>query len=119
MKARSEAERANQEAIRAELGVPLWQQEHHAEAEPILRRALETWQHEPGPNHPWGHWGLANVLRDAGQPAEAEEHYRKALAIRRKALPAGHPEIRQSIEDYAKLLRAQGRAVEAAELEGS
>ncbi len=65
----------------------------------------------------WGHWGLANVLRDRGRMEEAEAHYRSWLRVRRKVLPAGHPELRQTLADYTRLLRAAGRDREAAALE--
>ncbi len=104
----------------AELGLLLGQQGRLAEAEAELRRAVTIWIENPGPEHSWtawGHWGLANVLRDRGRLGEAESHYRDSLEFRRRLLPAGHPELRQTLTDYARLLRAAGRDGEAAALE--
>ncbi len=104
----------------AELGLLLGQQGRLPEAEAQLRRAVAIWIENPGPEHPWtawGHWGLANVLRDHGRLDEAESHYRSSLEIRRKTLPAGHPELHRTLTDYARLLRATGREAEAAEME--
>ena len=49
--------------------------------------------------------------------AEAEPHYKRALAIIEKALGPEHPDVAQSLENYAALLRKTGRDDEAVKLE--
>ena len=46
-----------------------------------------------------------------------EPLYKRALAIREKALGPEHPDVAQSLENYAALLRDTGRGAEAVELE--
>ena len=61
--------------------------------------------------------GLAGMLRDQRRFAEAEALYRRALTIREQAFGADHATTRETLRDYAVLLRAAGRASEAAALE--
>jgi tetratricopeptide (TPR) repeat protein len=56
---------------------------------------------------------LATLYGTAGRYAEAEPLYREALAIRREALPQGHPDIAQSLNNLAELYRVTGRYGEA------
>ncbi len=49
--------------------------------------------------------------------AEAEPLYQRSLAIREKALGPEHPDVAQSLESYAALLRQTARADEAARME--
>src|SRR5262245_40263963 len=44
-----------------------------------------------------------------GRYAEAEKLYRQALALRQEALPAGHPDLAQSLTNLAGNLHAQGK----------
>lgn len=104
----------------AELGVLLWQQGRLTEAEIFLQDALGIWRVKPGPEHPWtawAHWGLANVLRDDGRLDASEQHYMRSLEVRAKVLPAGHPEVRDSLVDYGKMLHLAGRSEEAEAME--
>lgn len=48
-------------------------------------------------------------LHDRANYLEAESFYEKALALRRQALPTGHPAIALSLNNLAELYRAQGR----------
>lgn len=59
------------------------------------------------------HHALARVLRDQDKPAEALEHMAKAVALCQKALPAGHPYRWFMEEDYAAVLRREGKESEA------
>jgi tetratricopeptide repeat protein len=52
-----------------------------------------------------------------GDLARAEAHYRRALAIREKVLPAVPPDVAGILENYAVLLRGTGRSAEAAAME--
>jgi len=54
-----------------------------------------------------GH-GLAGLLRDQRRFAESEATYKRALAIRVKALPPGDSDIAETVGDYAQLLKAMG-----------
>ena len=56
---------------------------------------------------------LAETLWFQGKLAESEPLYYEALAIRRKTLPAGHPEIARSLGLVAWLLKDEGRFAEA------
>ena len=49
--------------------------------------------------------------------ADAEPLYKRALAIREKALGPEHPKVAKALLNYAVLLRATGRSDEAAKLE--
>jgi hypothetical protein len=60
---------------------------------------------------------LARRCGAAGRPAEAETHYRRALATLAGSVEPGHPS-RSAIEHlYATLLAELGRDAEAARLE--
>jgi len=52
-----------------------------------------------------------------GQPEKAEPFYRRALAIRQKALGPSHPEVAKTLEDLASVLRKLGRSTEAVALD--
>ncbi len=52
-----------------------------------------------------------------GNYTEAEPLYQRALAIREKALGPEHPQVAQSLENYAALLRKLVREAEAGKME--
>ncbi len=60
---------------------------------------------------------LAQLYSTLGKYAEAEPLFRLSLAIRENSLGPEHPDVAQSLENYAALLRETGRADEAAEME--
>lgn len=60
---------------------------------------------------------LANLYKVEGRTTEAEALYRRALEIREKKLSPLHPDIAETLSDYAGLLRATGRAAEAEKME--
>jgi tetratricopeptide (TPR) repeat protein len=60
---------------------------------------------------------LAELYRVQGKYAEVELLYQRALAIREKALGPEHPNVAQSLENYAVLLQETGRGAEAAPLD--
>ena len=60
---------------------------------------------------------LAELYREQGDYAKAEPLYKKALAIREKALGPTHPTLAQGLENYAGLLRKLNRIPEAEKLE--
>ncbi len=52
-----------------------------------------------------------------GHYAEAEPLYKRSLAISEKALGPEHPDVAQSLENYAARLRQTARADEAERME--
>lgn len=48
---------------------------------------------------------------------EAERLYKKSLSIREKVLGPEHPDVAQSLENYALLLRRTNREAESAKME--
>jgi hypothetical protein len=53
------------------------------------------------------------MLFAQGRPAEAEPLYRRSIAIQEKVLGSQHPDLARSLDNYAALLRKQGRDAEA------
>ena len=60
---------------------------------------------------------LALLYNAQGNYAEAEPLLQRSLTILERALGPEHPDVAQSLENYAALLRKTGRADEAAEME--
>ncbi len=60
---------------------------------------------------------LAGLYEAQGHYAQAEPLYQRALAIVEKALGPEHPDVAQSLENYAALLRQTARADEAERME--
>ncbi len=64
-----------------------------AEAEALLRRAVEIWEQRLGPNHPYVATGIANlaqVLRFTNRLTEAESLYRRALEVEEPVAGPAH-----------------------------
>ena len=57
--------------------------------------------------------GLGLALYDQGRYAEAEPPYKRALAIRERALEPDHPDVASSLNSLARLYTHQGRYAEA------
>jgi hypothetical protein len=60
---------------------------------------------------------LARICEADGRPAEAEVHYRRALATLERSVEPGHPSRAVIRHRYAALLVELGRDAEAAYLE--
>ncbi len=60
---------------------------------------------------------LALLYDDQDHNAEAEPLHKRSLAIWEKALGPKHPDVATSLENYAALLRATERTVEADKME--
>ncbi len=60
---------------------------------------------------------LARLYQAQGHYAKAEPLYKRSLAIMEKALGPEHPDVAQSLENYAALLRQTGRIDEAEKME--
>ncbi|HEY7089322.1 MAG TPA: serine/threonine-protein kinase [Tepidisphaeraceae bacterium] len=56
---------------------------------------------------------IANTLLSLGRIEAAEPNYRKALELRRSALPAGHHDIALSLDELGCLQRDQGKLAQA------
>ncbi len=96
-------------------------QGQHAEAEPLLKRALAIMEKDFGPEH----LGVAQILDNLalvywaqGKYAETEPLYQRALAIREKSMRPEHPDVATSLENYVTLLQETGRSAEATKMEG-
>jgi tetratricopeptide (TPR) repeat protein len=109
---------ASAEAARLfnESGLYLLERAQYHEAEPLLRRAITTYEKTLGPEHPSTALSLNNLAelyREQGRYAEAEPLHRRAIAIREGALGPGHPDVAQSLNNLALLYGRQGRYDEA------
>ncbi len=96
-------------------GAYAYRQGNYAEAFKQTKAALSAAE-AFGPNDPRLATTLNNlgVIYDTqGKHAEAEPLYKRALAIREKALGPEHPDVASVLESYAALLRKTKRSGEA------
>jgi serine/threonine protein kinase/Flp pilus assembly protein TadD len=89
----------------------------YEQAERLLNEALALRQ-----EHDLGSRGVADTLAalagltaELGHPEEGLDHAARALALRRQALPSGHPDIMASLRQLGKLTGEAGRHGEALE----
>jgi tetratricopeptide (TPR) repeat protein len=102
-------------------GLLLLQLGRFEDAASPLQRTLEIFEQVLPPGHPnlsYPLHSLGNLHSELQQLAVAEDYFVRALEIRDTAVSEDDPELRQLREDYADLLRATGRADEAARLLG-
>ena len=99
-----------------DLGQILTRSGQAAEAESLLRRAvaLRCRPEEPSRACAGSLRHLADALREADRPAEAETTAREALAVARQTLGADHPGLGRSLDTLARALVARGAIEEAA-----
>jgi tetratricopeptide (TPR) repeat protein len=88
-----------------------------AEAEPLLRRALEISEQRLGPDHP--HTALAltrlgSLFQREGKLAGAERLLTRALTLRQAATGSGSPQTAEVLAILASCYVAMGRYTEAA-----
>ena len=88
---------------------------HSEAAELLLRQALQVLAPDhkdiaPALNN------LAAIRHRAGAPREAEQLYRRALALKQRQHGARHGELAPTLNNLATLLCEQGRAAEAVTL---
>lgn len=98
------------------IGHVLSQVREYAAADAPLKRAVEIGR-KSGSETLGFSTSLNNYganLEDLGRPAEAAAAYAEALAIRRKILPADHPQIATSLNNLGYSARKAGRLDEAA-----
>jgi tetratricopeptide (TPR) repeat protein len=87
-----------------------------AEADPLIRRALEIDETSYGPDHPNVAIrlnNLARLLHDTNRFAEAEPFRRRALGIGEKINGPDHPNVAIRLSNLALLLQATNRFAEA------
>jgi tetratricopeptide (TPR) repeat protein/transcriptional regulator with XRE-family HTH domain len=60
--------------------------------------------------------GLANLSAEQGKHADAQLLFLRVLALRERALGAQHPDVAESLHDFAAYQQAQGNREEAASL---
>ena len=90
-----------------------------AEAEPLLRRAVDIHIKARGAEHPETQVAmtmLAHLLGRLKRPAEAETVWRRLLEIRSRALPAEDPEVLDVVDSLARALLDQNKQTEALDL---
>jgi tetratricopeptide (TPR) repeat protein len=98
------------------LGTLLTAKALHAEAEPLMRRALAIGEESLGPGHSDVSSylnNLAHLLQATNRLAEAEPLMRRALAAGEKNLGPDHPIVAIRLSNLAELLRSTNRLVEA------
>ncbi len=86
------------------------------ESEPIYRHTLEAFERTCGPAHPQIGVVLNNlaVLRwRLGDWVDAEQLYRRAIAVKGVCFGADHPDTALTLYNYASFLTAAGRAAAA------
>jgi tetratricopeptide (TPR) repeat protein len=99
-----------------QLGALLFTKALHAEAEPLMRRALAIDEASFGADHPSVARdlnNLARLLQDTNRLAEAEPLYRMALAIDEASFGADHPNVAIDLNNLAGLLQDTNRLNEA------
>lgn len=92
-----------------------------AEAEPLLRRAMDIAERAPAPSDDHRQAAIAKILGQMGlleerrgRIGEAEAHYRRALAIIETLPPRRRGAAGMGVDHYVRFLRATNRAEEAA-----
>jgi tetratricopeptide (TPR) repeat protein len=98
-----------------DLGLLLNAKALHAEAEPLLRRALAIDERSLGPSHPNVAIRLSNVaqlLKATNRLVEAEPLMRRAISIFEKDFGPEHPNVAAVLGNLAGLLQATDRLQE-------
>ena len=99
-----------------QLAVLLSTKSLHAEAEPLMRRALVIDETSFGKDHPAVATrlnNLAQLLNDTNRLTEAEPLMRRALAIDEAGFGSDHPAVALDLNNLAALLKATNRLAEA------
>jgi tetratricopeptide (TPR) repeat protein len=102
--------------LKSGLAVLLTTKALHADAEPLMRRALALDERTFGPDHPKVAIHLNNLaalLHATNRLAEAEPLMRRALAIDERGLGPEHPNVAIRLSNLAALLQATNRLAEA------
>ena len=99
-----------------ELGLLYKTKAQHAQAEPLLRRALAVGEQSHGTDHPNVAIrlnNLAQLLQATNRLAEAEPLIRRALVIDENSFGTDHPNVARDLNNLATLLQATNRLTEA------
>ena len=99
-----------------QLALFLFSAANHAEAEPLMRRALKIFETSLGTEHPNVATqlnNLAQLLQDTNRLAEAEPLMRRALKIDEQSFGENHPNVAIDLNNLAQLLQATNRLGEA------
>jgi tetratricopeptide (TPR) repeat protein len=94
----------------------LFRQQKYDQAEPMCRRAIETYEIHFGSDHPDVGIltnNLAMLCHLQKKMDDAELLYKKALDMQTKTLGVNHPEVRNLLGNYANLLQSTHREAEA------
>jgi tetratricopeptide (TPR) repeat protein len=98
------------------LAVLLLNKSLYAQAEPLMRRALQIGEDTLGPQHPVVavHLNnLAQLLKDTNRLEEAEPLIRRSLQIDEASFGTQHPKVAIRLNNLAQLLKATNRLEEA------
>ena len=98
------------------LGRVYWYKAKYAEAEPLIKRAIELEEKvegTEGTNVAAMLGSLASLYHDQGKLAEAESLFKRCLKIEEKAFGPNHREVATTVHNLARLYAAQGQFVEA------
>src|SRR5206468_1071647 len=98
------------------LGLWLFYQARHNQAEPLMRRSLSIDEKSYGPEHPDVATSLSNfaqLLLSTKRLEEAEPLMRRALAIDEKSYGPEHPNVARDLNNLAALLKDTNRLEEA------
>jgi tetratricopeptide (TPR) repeat protein len=90
-----------------------------ADTEQAYFAELEALERSLGPKHPEVaamFYKLARLYQRQSRYEPAGKMYERCLALREKILPEGHPDIIETLVNYARLLRASGFSDLAAEM---
>jgi eukaryotic-like serine/threonine-protein kinase len=103
------------------LGELWWRRGQPAKAKPYLERASLIFKQAKGGSRAeapdYTMQTLACVLRDLNENAASEAMFRSALKLREKTLGPEHPDVAETLVEYARLLRKTGRGSQAAAME--
>lgn len=102
-----------------QLGLLLDAKALHADAEPLIRRALAIDESSHGPDHPnvaMGLNSLGSLLRATNRLTEAEPLILRALAIDEKHFGPDHPNVASTLNNLALLLQDTNRVEKAESL---
>ena len=99
-----------------QLGILSYAKARYAEAEPLMRRAIEISELRCGPDDPTVATSIGNLallLGDINRVGDAEPLLRRALAIDEVRFGPNHPKVAIRLSNLAELLRNTNRLDEA------
>jgi CHAT domain-containing protein/Tfp pilus assembly protein PilF len=100
----------------AQRGEQLHHEGRYADAEPLIKRSLELYEKELGPEHPnvaTSLSNLASLYRSQGRYIDAELLIKRSQEIFEKALGSDHPVVGNALRGLALIYVDQGRYADA------